>query len=163
MIEAVSRLRQTSYIWKLIVVGEGELKKEYSDLAGQLNIESKVIFTGYVPNVDLPKYYNLADVVVLPSIDKSEAFGLALVEAMSCAKPVVASDLAGVRSVVENEVSGLLAKPKDADDLASKINYLLTNEKIASEFGQVGLRKVKMKYDWGIIGRQVEELYKSLK
>ncbi len=163
LIEAVSRLHQSSYHWKLVIVGEGELKKEYSDLAGQLNIENKVIFTGYVPNDDLPKYYNLADVVVLPSVDKSEAFGLTLAEGMSCAKPVIASNLAGVRSVIDDEVSGLLVEPKNADDLASKINYFLADPESAIQFGKAGRIKAKAKYDWQIIGQQLDELYRKIR
>ena len=162
LIEAMSRLKQTSYSWRLVIVGEGELKEEYLSLAVQLNIDSKVVFTGYVPNNDLPKYYNLADVAVLPSIDKSEAFGLTLVEAMSCAKPVIASDLVGVRSVIENEVNGLLVKIGDADDLAAKINYFLSNPLDAIQFGRAGRIKVKTKYDWVIIGGQLDELYNNI-
>lgn len=163
LIEAMSRLRQSSYEWKLIIVGEGELKKDYINLVNQFKMHFKTIFTGYVPNDDLPKYYNLADVVVLPSIDKSEAFGLTLVEAMSCGKPVIATDLAGVRSVVTDGMDGFLVKPKDINDLSAKINYFLTNPDSIFEFGRAGRRKVKAKYDWGIIGDKLNELYKNLK
>ena len=100
LIEAMSRLRETDYRWRLVVVGSGELASAYRDLAAQLNIGSKTVFTGYVPGELLPQYYQLADVAVLPSVDASEAFGLTLVEAMACARPVVATNLPGVRSVV---------------------------------------------------------------
>ncbi|MBN1778716.1 MAG: glycosyltransferase family 4 protein [Candidatus Buchananbacteria bacterium] len=162
LIEAMSFLRQADYKWKLVIVGEGDLKKNYQDLAGQLHVDDKIKFAGYVPNHQLPKYYNLADVVVLPSIDKSEAFGLALVEGMACAKPAVASNLPGVRSVVEDRVSGLLIEPKDSKDLAAKINYLLTNPTVAKEFGQAGRQLVEQKYSWQKIGLELDELYKSL-
>ncbi|MFA6410196.1 MAG: glycosyltransferase family 4 protein [Candidatus Buchananbacteria bacterium] len=163
LIEAMSRLRQAPYNWQLLIVGAGELSQQYFDLASQLMIDLKTVFTGYVPNTDLPKYYNLADVVVLPSVDKSEAFGLTLVEGMSCAKPVVASNLAGVRSVIENGVDGLLAEIKNADDLATKINYLLVNPAVGTQFGLVGRKKVEEKYDWQMIGRQLDELYQNLR
>jgi len=162
LLQAVSRLRQTAYFWKLIIVGEGDLKNYYSDYANQLGLDNEVIFSGYAPDEDLPNYYNLADVCVLPSIDKSEAFGLALIEAMACGKPVVATDLAGVRSVVEDGVNGLLTQPKNAADLAAKINYLLINPEIAQEFGHNGRKKVEEEYEWGRIGRKLDELYKSL-
>jgi len=162
LIEAMSRLRQTGYKWRLLIVGEGELKKDYQDLCTQLGIESKTVFSGYVANEDLPKHYNLSDVAVLPSVDKSEAFGLTLVEAMSCGKPVIASNLVGVRSVFENQKQGLLILPKNADDLASKINYLLSNSEVAWQFGYEGRRRVEQKYSWTIIGRQLDELYKNL-
>ncbi|MFA6215189.1 MAG: glycosyltransferase family 4 protein [Patescibacteria group bacterium] len=162
LIEAMSRLKQLPYRWKLIIVGAGELQRQYADWAAQLNLEAKTIFTGYVPNQDLPKYYNLADVVVLPSVDKSEAFGLALVEGMSCGKPVVATNLPGVRSVVDDGVNGLLVKIKDEDDLASKINYLLANSEIAGQFGLAARQKAEKQYDWGIIGQKLEQIYQKL-
>ena len=81
---------------------------------------------------------------------------------MACAKPVVATKLVGVRTVVRDGQDGLLAEVKNADDLATKINYLLGNEAVAAQFGQAGRKKVEAKYDWRVIGRQLEELYKSL-
>src|SRR3989338_4036703 len=163
LIEAMSRLRETDYSWRLVVVGSGELASAYRDLAAQLNIGSKTVFTGYVPGELLPQDYQLADVAVLPSVDASEAFGLTLVEAMACAKPVVATNLPGVRSVVQDGQNGLLVNPKDADDLASKIHYLLANPAVGQQFGQAGRRKVEQQYDWRIIGKQLDELYHKLK
>lgn len=162
LVEAASRLRQKNYKWKLVIVGKGELIIKYKSLAAQLRISNEVIFTGYVTQEDLPKHYNLADVVVLPSIDKSEAFGLTLVEAMACAKPVIASNLVGVRSVVEDGVNGHLVEPKNVDDLATKINHILSNKNLAEQYGQAGRKKVEEKYDWGKIGRALEELYKKI-
>jgi len=162
LIEAMSRLRNSQYLWRLLIVGEGDLKKYYVSLVDQFRLKSKVIFAGYVSNEDLPKYYNLADVAVLPSVDKSEAFGLTLVEAMSCGKPVVASNLPGVRSVVTEKMNGLLVEPGNSDDLAAKINYFLSDSQQSYDFGKAGRNKVKLKYDWSIIGRKLDELYKGL-
>jgi len=162
LIEAMSRLKNKGYDWKLIIVGKGELVQHYKSLASQLRIARQVIFSGYVPSEDLPKYYNLADVVVLPSTDKSEAFGLTLIEGMACAKPVIASNLAGVRSVVDDQTNGLLVEPRNADDLATKINYLLSHSEIAHRFGQAGRKKVEEKYEWGRIGGELEGLYKEI-
>ncbi len=161
LIEAASRLRRASYPWRLVIVGEGDLKSSYQDLASQLGIDKLTIFTGYVPINDLPKHYNLADVVVLPSVDKSEAFGLALVEGMACGKAVVASNLSGVRSVVLDNVCGFLVSPKNVDDLAAKINHILANEQIAEKFGQAGRRRAEEKYSWKGICQQLDALYKS--
>ncbi len=162
LIEAMSRLRDAQYLWRLVIVGEGDLKQYYASLVDQFRLNSRTIFSGYVSNEELPRYYNLADVFALPSIDKSEAFGLALVEAMSCGKPVVASNLPGVRSVITEKMNGLLVEPKNSDDLASKINYFLSNPSQSFEFGKAGRNKVKLKYDWKIIGQKLDELYKGL-
>jgi len=148
---------------KLIIVGGGELKQNYVKLAKNLDLEDNIIFAGSVSQEDLPKYYNLSQVVVLPSIDKSEAFGLTLVEAFSCGKPVVASLLPGVRTVVDNGINGLLAKSCDIQDLKKKIIYLLSRPEEAQKFGERGRKKVEEKYDWQKIGRQIEGVYKELK
>jgi len=163
LIEAMSRLTQATSGWNLVIVGEGELKSRYQALAARLKIESRAKFVGYVAEKDLPKYYNLADVVVLPSIDKSEAFGLVLVEAMACAKPVIASNLPGVRSVVAEKVDGLLVEPRNIDELANKINYLLLNPELGVKYGKAGRVKVEAQYSWQIIGMQLDQLYQSLK
>jgi glycosyltransferase involved in cell wall biosynthesis len=162
LIEAMDRLQQANYQWQLMIVGEGELKKDYFDFANQLGVGHKTIFAGYVADNDLPSYYNLADVCVLPSIDQSEAFGLTLLEAMACAKPVVATNLAGVRTVVDDGLDGLLVQPKNANDLAAKINYLLTNFNIAQQFGKNGRRKIEQNYEWGMIGKKLDAVYLSL-
>ena len=163
LIEAMSRLKNKNYDWKLVIVGSGDLSDQYQSFATQLRLQNKVIFTGYVSNKDLPKFYNLSDVVVLPSVDKSEAFGLALVEGMACAKAVVASDLPGVRSVVEDGKTGLTVKPENSDDLATKINYLLKNKDVSAVFGQAARKKVEEQYDWEKIGAALNKLYQKIK
>lgn len=162
LVEAAARLRKKNYKWKLVIVGRGELAKRYKSLATQLRISNEVVFTDYVTVEDLPKHYNLADVVVLPSIDKSEAFGLTLVEAMSCGKPVIASNLVGVRSVVEEGINGHLVEPTNVDDLAAKINHILSNDDLAKKYGQAGRKKVEAKYDWAKIASELDQLYKTL-
>lgn len=149
--------KQVAVSAKLVIVGSGDLLEKYKALARELKIEGRVIFAGKVSDSDLPRYYNLADLVVLPSIDKSEAFGIVLVEGMACDKPVVASDLAGVRSVVGE--AGLLVTPKDVGDLAKKISQILNDEEMAKKMGAAGRKKVEQMYDWKIIGKELRGLY----
>jgi glycosyltransferase involved in cell wall biosynthesis len=147
---------------RLLIVGQGDLLSRYKILSEKLGIGDKVIFTGYISNEELPGYYNLADLFVLPSIDKSEAFGLVLLEAMASGKAIVASDLAGVRSVVKEGENGLLAKPGNAEDLAQKISYLLSDESLRKKMGEAGRRHAKEFYSWGKIGKQLETIYKEI-
>lgn len=143
---------------KLLIVGDGELKSHYEKMAADLKIQDQVIFTSAIEINELPKYYNLADVLVLPSVDKSEAFGIVLIEAMSCGKPVIASNLPGVRSVVNNGENGFLVEPKNVDQLAEKISYILNNPDIAKQFGEYGRRKVLEKYDMQNVGKKLEQI-----
>ena len=88
-----------------------------------------------------------------------EAFGLVLVEAMACGKPVIASDLPGVRTVVDDGVNGFLVRPRDCEDLATKMRLLLENNEIRVTFGRAGRKKVEEKYSWENIGKKLERLY----
>jgi glycosyltransferase involved in cell wall biosynthesis len=147
---------------RLLIVGEGNLKVQYMDLAKKLGVDKRVVFSGYVPQLILPEHYNLFDIFVLPSIDRSEAFGLVLVEAMACGKPLVASYLKGVRSVVEAGENGLLVEPKNIQDLADKITYLLEHEDLMKQFGANGIEIANQKYRWPVIVSQLDKIYQEL-
>ncbi|MCK4733192.1 MAG: glycosyltransferase family 4 protein [Methanophagales archaeon] len=157
LIKAFSKLKYKKAI--LMIVGEGGLKGYYQNLAKGIGVSKKTIFTGRVPDHDLQKYYALSDLLVLPSTTRGEIFGLVLVEAMACGKPVIATKLPGVRTVVDNEKNGFLVEPKNVEDLANKIEYLLENENIAKKFGREGRIKVKEKYSWSKIGKKLESIY----
>ena len=159
LIEAFKLIEQKMPEARLLIVGEGDMVPEYKNLASQLQIGNKVIFPGGVGHDELPKYYNLADVEVLPSTDKSEAFGIVLVEAMACGKPVVASNLAGVRSVVDEGENGYLSKPKDVEDLASKLYKLLADNELARKMGENGRQKAVAQYDWQVVNNKIDEIY----
>jgi len=94
----------------LVVGGDGDLRPHYAAQAAQLGIADRVLFAGHIAEDALPRHYRSADVVVLPSIDRTEAFGLVLLEAMACGKPVVASRLPGVRTLVTEGHNGYLAQ-----------------------------------------------------
>lgn len=86
-----------------------------------------VTFLGKVPEEDLAKFYSELGVFVLPSVNSLEAFGMVQLEAMFCGVPVVASDLPGVRTIVQNTKMGLISKISDEKDLAKKIIQVLKN------------------------------------
>jgi len=147
---------------KLLIAGEGPLMNEYRELAKNLGIIRQVCFTGSVSDEELVKYYNLADLLILPSIDRSEAFGIVLIEAMACGKPVIASNLPGVRTVVDDGINGFLTTPGNVADIAKKLQLLLNNEGLRRKFGQKGREKVLKKYRWSKVGYKLDSLYKQL-
>lgn len=144
--------------FKLIIIGEGDLKARYESMAGQMGLEGKVIFAGNPPDETLADYYNLCDVMVLPSIDSSEAFGVVLVEAMACGKPVITTDLPGPRSVVENGSNGFLVKPRNAPLLAEKIYAILSNTALAEKMGTRSKALVDEKYSYSVVSKRLEQL-----
>jgi len=143
-----------------MIVGDGDLRSGYEKLAKDLGIGERVIFAGKVVDDDLPKYYNLADIFVLPSISRSEAFGLVVLEAMACAKPVIVSDLPGPRTLVSN--NGLKVKINDVNHLSDRLLILLRNKELAQKFGANGQEKVLEQYNWPKIAQKLVEIYKDL-
>ncbi|MBI5023319.1 MAG: glycosyltransferase [Candidatus Magasanikbacteria bacterium] len=113
--------------YKLIIVGDGDLRSHYEEKAKKLKMCDRVIFVGRVSDEKLSEYYQSADVFVLPSIDKSEAYGMVLLEAMAHGLPVVASNLSGVRSLV-GEDRGLLVEPGNIKELALALTKILSDD-----------------------------------
>ena len=144
---------------KLIVGGEGDLKERYQKMAVDLKIKDQIIFVGNIDDEQLVKFYNLADVFVFPSISRSEAFGLVLLEAMACAKPIIVSNLPGPRTLVKEGENGFLVKPGDANDLAKKIDLILKDRQLIKKMGERGRRLVEEKYSWKEIVQRLEKIY----
>lgn len=150
LLDAMHTLRRTavSKQVQLVVVGDGDLRPTYEAMARGMGIDAAVRFAGRVEDRELPLYYAAADVVALPSTTAGEAFGVVLLEAMASARVVVASNLAGVRSVVSDEVDGLLARPGDASDLAAKLLALLATPQRMQAMGLAGRLKAEERYSW---------------
>jgi len=145
---------------KLLIIGDGDRRQKYENLTKELKIEKNVIFTGRVSDEYLVKYYNLADIFVLPSVDKSEAFGIVLIEAMACGVPVMASDLPGVRSVFANGVQGITVAPDSARHLQKKLEEYLRYPQKRLKMGRAARELVERKYDWRKIGYKLNQVIK---
>jgi len=127
----------------VLLGGSGELQEPLRKLARDLGVEHKVSFLGRVSDADLSAYYMAADVFCLPSLMRSEAFGLVMVEAMSFSKPVVATRIpgSGVTWVNVHGETGLNAKPGDDEDLARALLELLGDPARAHAMGTAGRRR----------------------
>jgi len=146
--------------FKTIIVGEGDLKNHYEELVKKFNLENKIKFVGVGKYADLPKYYNLSDLLVLPSTNRAEAFGLVLLEAMACGKAVLASNLAGVRTVPISQ--DYIFQTGNVKDLTDKIYQLLTNDNLRVGVGKVGRIKVEEGYTWKHTISKLERTYVNL-
>lgn len=146
----------------LLIVGDGDLRAHYAARAEALGVSARVVFAGRVGDEALPLHYAAADISVLPSTTLGEAFGLTLIEAMACGKPVIASNLPGVRAVVSDGEDGLLAEPGNATDLAEKIQTLINNPLRRRAMGQRGQAKVEAKYAWPKVVEHLEEVYQNV-
>jgi glycosyltransferase involved in cell wall biosynthesis len=121
----------------LLLVGEGPLEPELRSRVALRGLQSRVLFLGRVSDSDLPEYYQAADVFVLPSVAKTEAFGVVQVEAMAAGVPVISTNLpTGVPWVNQDGVSGLVVPPGDATALAAAINRLVSDEDLRLRLGR---------------------------
>lgn len=145
---------------KLLIVGGGSLEKELKQLTKDLNIENKTIFTGKVPFEDVPRYHNMLSVSV--SVSNSESFGVAIIEASACAKPVVVSNVGGLPEVVEDGITGFVVPPRDEKETAKAIEKLILDEELRTIVGNRGRERVKKLYNWNVNVAQMIGIYKGL-
>ncbi|OGR00352.1 MAG: hypothetical protein A2505_08480 [Deltaproteobacteria bacterium RIFOXYD12_FULL_55_16] len=155
-------VRQSSRPIVLRVVGGGELLTQYQLLATELGIVDQVEFLGKVDDVSLVRAYQEASFLVLPSINQGEAFGLVLLEAMSSGKPVIASNLPGVRSVFTDGQEGLVARVGDPGDLADKISRLAEDEALRDRMGRRARELVLKKYQAAVAQQKLESFCQQL-
>lgn len=128
----------------LWLVGTGPLESELRQLAAQLGVADRVRFWGDVPDADLPALLHACDVFLFPSITPNEAFGLVLVEAMACAKPLVACNLrSGVPYVCRSQDNGLVVPPMDPVSLASAMEELIGSTDLRRRLGQRGQSRAR--------------------
>jgi glycosyltransferase involved in cell wall biosynthesis len=145
------------------VGGAGELLSHYRDMAARLGLSENVEFLGFVPEERLVEHYNRCDAFVLPSVSsEQEGFGIVLLEAMACEKPVIGTDIVGVAEDVSRCNAGRIVEPRDVNALADAILEIITNGAAAKEMGQRGRRLVEEKYAWKKIGIEMLEMYTEL-
>jgi glycosyltransferase involved in cell wall biosynthesis len=132
---------------RLVLAGEGPHRANLEARAARLGIADRVSFLGAVPHTDLPALHAASDLFVMPSTDH-ETFCLAACEAMSCARPVVASRTGGLVEVVRDGESGLLATPGDPADLAAKIGALLSDAALRARMGAAGREWTLEMFTW---------------
>ena len=157
MIEAANRVISEFPTTVFLIVGDGPLRGELEDLTRRLKIEKQVIFTGF--SKEIPLLLTMFDIKVMASL--SEGCPFALVEAMAAGKPIVATNVGGIKEIIQNGETGLLVPPKDAKELAKKILYLLCNEGEAQRLAKNAKEESK-KYSVENSVRKLEEIYDSL-
>jgi rhamnosyl/mannosyltransferase len=147
---------------RLVVVGEGPEGGELRKLAARLGVDARVEWRGRVEDAELPVLYSSVAALVLPSTGLSESFGIVQLEAHACGTPVVSSDLPGVSEVNPDGVSGLLARPGDADDLAGKLKLLLGDADLRDRLGAQARRRVREQFPVRRMIEGVEGVYREV-
>ncbi len=145
---------------KLLIVGGGSLHVKLKELAKSLNLEDKTIFTGEVPFNDTPNYHNMISVSV--TVSNSESFGVSVLEAAACSKPVVVSNVGGLPEVVEDSISGFVVPSKNPKATALAIEKIILDPHLKNRLGQLGRKRVKRLYNLRDNINHMLSIYKSL-
>ena len=146
LLEAARILIEQNRIFEVLIIGDGPERASASQLVAQAGLSSRVRFAGRVPDSELDAAFANATMVIVPSLG-GEVFGLAVVENMSRALPVVASDLGAFVEVIGD--AGLTFRTGDAKDLAEKITTLLDQPDVGVELGRRARERVTRLYDKG--------------
>jgi glycosyltransferase involved in cell wall biosynthesis len=141
---------------KLLVIGKGSHEAYFKRMAKEMGIASYVEFLGFVPEKELPYYYNIADVFVYPS---RTAFGLMLLEAMACGTPVIAVNRFQVSEYMDN--AGILVKPGNVCDLAGSLIRVLTDKNLRATLARKSLMRAQT-FHWMRTAKMTLEAYRSL-
>ncbi|WP_449462750.1 glycosyltransferase family 4 protein [Tardisphaera miroshnichenkoae] len=143
----------------LYVVGEGSQRPSYEAKAESLGLKS-VKFLGDVPDEFLPQVYSSAYAYVSASVDRSEGFGLTVLEAMASGLPVIATNVGGLPELVKDGVNGFLVSPRDPRSLADAM-VRLDDEGVAAQMGLRG-REMAERMTWDAMVSSYEQLYSTL-
>jgi D-inositol-3-phosphate glycosyltransferase len=138
--------------------GEAELRRLHA-LADELGLNSRVHFVPPQPHDRLTVFYQAADVCLVPS--RTESFGLVALEAAACGTPVVAADVGGLRSVVDDGHTGFLVEGRRAVDYAAPVDLLLSDRELARAMGTSALAR-SSRYLWSIAAARLRRLYGDL-
>jgi glycosyltransferase involved in cell wall biosynthesis len=156
-IEALVRVRERHETAQLVVLGEGALREELRALARALGVDDAVHLPGRVG--DVTWWYRRASIVVHPA--RWEGFGLALLEAMLCARPVVAAAVSAVPEIVVDGQTGALVPPEDPDALAAAASALLDDPARARALGEAGRERAASEFSVARMIERTVEIYEE--
>ncbi|HEX5385581.1 MAG TPA: glycosyltransferase family 4 protein [Gemmatimonadales bacterium] len=151
VLRALTELNDTEADVRYAIVGTGEGRRELEALIAELGLGGRVRLLGGVPDADLPALYNLARVYVGVSGKSAlsvEGFGIALAEAASSGRPVVAARSGGLPEAVQDGHTGLLVDAEHPEEVAEAIRRLLRDPGLADRFGAAGRREIERYYNW---------------
>jgi phosphatidylinositol alpha-1,6-mannosyltransferase len=162
VIEALPCVMEKQPRIKYVICGPREesyhqkLQRKIDDLG----LKDRVIFTGYVKAHEIPVFYNLCDVYIMPSrelttVGDTEGFGITFLEANACEKPVIGGNSGGVADAIVDGETGFLVDPENPKEIAEKLILLLSDSELAEKLGRQGRARIEKEYTWDIVANRI--------
>jgi len=145
---------------RLLVIGDGPERVSLKSLVEKLGLDRNIIFEGRVSDETKIKKIKESSFLILPSV--CEGFGIVIIEAFACYKPVIVSDVEPLSELVENRQDGLLVSPFDFESWAEAMLFLFTQPEFSREMGKRGREKTEQKYTIQRVVDQLEKTYMTL-
>ncbi|MFE2689043.1 glycosyltransferase family 4 protein [Streptomyces mirabilis] len=162
LVHAFARLAREVPDARLRLVGDGDALPGLRALAAELGVADRLETPGALSGAALTDAVRTAAVLALPSLTEAESFGMALVEAMACATPVVGSEIGGIPYVVDDGGTGLLVPPGDPGALAAACAKLLSDGALADRMGTAGRHAAEERYAWPMLTDRYLDLFRTL-
>jgi PEP-CTERM/exosortase A-associated glycosyltransferase len=163
LVAAFAELRRRALPAKLLIVGDGEDLEEVRRAIRETASEGQVFLTGRVPHDAVERYYSVMDILVYPRLRvrlTELTTPLKPLEAMAQAKPVLGSNVGGIRELIDHDRTGLLFQPADVDDLCRQAERLVRNATLRHEIGKRAREEILREKDWKVLARRYEVVYR---
>ena len=156
---AILKNRSPQASLKLLIVGSGELEGYLRELAVELGVSDETVFTGQVKHQEVMDYHNMMSMEVF--LSNSESFGVSVLEASACGKPVIVSNVGGLPEVVVDGETGFIVPPQDPEKAADAMEVLVVDVALREKIGAAGRYFVQANYNWDENVRQMVSIYKK--
>jgi rhamnosyl/mannosyltransferase len=147
---------------RVLIVGKGERREILRQQIQSSGAAQRVCLVGGCSDQQLAALLHTCDAFCLPSLERTEAFGMALLEAMRYGKPLIVSDIPGSGAGWVARQGGLLVKPGEVEELAAALRKLADNPPLRQELGQAGRRRFEQEFQIGRVAREIQQVYKYL-
>lgn len=161
LIETIPLIKKRVSDIKLFIIGKGKIRKKTKKFVRDNDLESNIRFLGFVPDSQLPKWYNCCQLTVVPSV--FEGFGLTAIESLACETPVIGTNVDGIRSIIKNNKNGILVEYDNKKELTAQIVKLLNNSILRKEFSKEGSKTIRENFNWDKIALKTMEVYKNVR
>lgn len=147
---------------RLIMVGHGPMDKDLKNLSNELGLNNNIEFKGYLNYSKIPKVLSDIDILIMPSTENSESFGVAAIEAQAMEIPVIASNIGGVKEAIIDGQTGILIEPGNIEQIARETIRLIKNSRLRHQMGEKGRKFVLNNFDIRENVLLFEKIYNNL-